>query len=104
MVDASAFGRFLVIPIGVGWFWAISDYFMIYTIWFMIYAIYSFQLYSYHLKDLFLGNFLNYWFFQSLIFISSTYTQTQRIKFKEIMCLEVPKFTKKKLKIKNEIC
>ena len=56
MVDASAFGQFLVIPIGVGWFWAISDYFMIYT----SYAIYSFQLYSYHLKDLFLGNFLNY--------------------------------------------
>ena len=89
MVDASAFGQFLVIPIGVGWFWATSDYFMIYT----SYAIYSFQLYSYHLKDLFLGNFLNYWFFQSVIFISSTYTQTQRIKFKEVMCLEVPKFT-----------
>ena len=77
MVDASAFGRFLVIPIGVGWFWAISDYFMIYTIWFMIYAIYSFQLYSYHLKDLFLGNFLNYWFFQSFIFIPSTYSQQE---------------------------
>ena len=56
MVDASAFNQFLVIPIGVGWFWAISDYFMIHT----SYAIYSFQLYSYHLKDLFLGNFLNY--------------------------------------------
>ena len=31
---------------GAGWFWAISDYFVIYA----IYVIYFFQLYSYHLK------------------------------------------------------
>ena len=42
----SAFGWFLVILPGTGWFWAISDYFMIYT----IYMIYFSQIYSYHLK------------------------------------------------------
>ena len=36
MAGASAFGWFLVILPGVGWFWAISDYFMIYT-FYMIY-------------------------------------------------------------------
>ena len=30
-VGVSAFGWFLVIQPGAGWFWAISDYFMIYT-------------------------------------------------------------------------
>ena len=45
-VGVSVFGWFLVIPPSAGWFWAISDYFMIYT----IYMIYFFQLYSYHLK------------------------------------------------------
>ena len=34
--DVNAFGQFLVILPGAGWFWAISDYFMIYTIY-MIY-------------------------------------------------------------------
>ena len=36
MTGASAFGWFLVILSGAGWFWAISDNFMIYTIY-MIY-------------------------------------------------------------------
>ena len=31
MAGASAFDCFLVILPGVGWFWEISDYFMIYT-------------------------------------------------------------------------
>ena len=46
IAGASAFGWFFVILSGAGWFWAISDYFMIYT----IYMIYFFYLYSYHLK------------------------------------------------------
>ena len=32
-VGVSVFGWFLVIPPSAGWFWAISDYFMIYTIY-----------------------------------------------------------------------
>ena len=36
MTGASAFDLVLVILPGVGWFWAISDYLMIYTIY-MIY-------------------------------------------------------------------
>ena len=36
MADASAFGWFLVVLPDAGWFWAISDYFMIYTTY-MIY-------------------------------------------------------------------
>ena len=31
-VGVNVFGWFLVIPPSTGWFWAISDYFMIYTI------------------------------------------------------------------------
>ena len=39
-VKASAFGWFLVILTGVGWFWEISDYFMIYTIYMISFSNY----------------------------------------------------------------
>ena len=46
MAGASAFGLFLVILPGTGWFWTISNDFMIYTIYMVLYLV--------------LGNFLNY--------------------------------------------
>ena len=39
-VGLSAFGWFLVIPPSSGWFWAISDYFMIYTIYIIYFSNY----------------------------------------------------------------
>ena len=39
-VALSAFGWFLVIPSSSGWFWAISDYFMIYTIYIIYFSNY----------------------------------------------------------------
>ena len=40
MAVARAFGRFFVILSGAGCFWAISDYFMIYTIIRFIFSMY----------------------------------------------------------------
>ena len=46
MAGASVFGQLLVIQPGTGWFWTITDDFMIYT----IYMVYFLLLYWYHFE------------------------------------------------------
>ena len=81
MEGASAFGWFLVILSGAAWFWAISDYFMIYT----------------NPYDL----FFNY--IRTKRNTIHTSIQTRIIKLKEV-CVKVSRFGKEKFKIKNKIC
>ena len=43
-VGVGAFGWFLVIPLGAGWFWAILDSFMIYAIYVFIFSNYVYTI------------------------------------------------------------